>query len=135
MFVRDFVHVDRPMDAVRPQFLTRADLWLAPLADRACNVSLEVGVTRLRGDALVLPLVWVWRASDTALPPLLADLEVAPILSTRTEIAFCGTYAPVREGLGRRVDELVRHRLAEASVRSFLTEIACAVQAAKPPRP
>lgn len=159
MFVRDFVHVDRPMEVVRPRFMAGADEWLAPLASRAfaaheelreqlaptgrrgqacatecaSKVLLEVGVVRLRDDALVLPLLWDVSFSAVPFPPLLADLEVAPIGSARTLIAFSGTYEPPRDGLGRRDDELLLHRLTEASVRSFLTEIARVLEGEREP--
>ncbi|MFN8035603.1 MAG: hypothetical protein U0V73_06700 [Acidimicrobiia bacterium] len=125
MFVRDFVHVDQPMETVRRRFLDSAEGWLSPIATRAapCDVVLEIGPARLRDDAILLPMAWS-SSSASSFPSMLADLEIAPVGEHRTHISFNATYETRRAGLGRRGDELLLHRFTEASVRQFLMDVA-----------
>jgi len=41
MFVRDFIHVDQPFEVVAPRFV-RGTTWLAPIAEEAAAIALDV---------------------------------------------------------------------------------------------
>ncbi|MBV9311281.1 MAG: hypothetical protein JOZ73_10630 [Solirubrobacterales bacterium] len=80
-----------------------------------------------RGDRLILPIHW-WASGAAALfPRLEADLELAPLGDASTEITLMGRYDPPLAARGRQADRLLLHRVAEASVRSFLTRVAAAL--------
>ncbi|MCZ7528696.1 MAG: hypothetical protein M5U14_21385 [Acidimicrobiia bacterium] len=146
MFVRDFVHVERPLDEVRARLVSEPAVRLRPLARRAYDesevlrgllagtghalppgsseVELAVGPVRLRDDALVLPMLWGPGTDHPLLPPIEADLEVAPVGSEWTQLTLVGNYTRRPSGALRRRDDLLLHRVLEASVRSFLVAVA-----------
>ena len=55
------------------------------------------------------------------------DLRVAPLGAQRTQITLEGRYEPPLGAIGRRLDTIVLHRVAEASVRNFLELVARAL--------
>jgi hypothetical protein len=145
MFVHDFAYVDLPVEAVRRRVLAGGDGWLSTLAEAAADegealrirvgpmdgmprigkvVSVDTAAPYVRGDVMVMPLVWHATGVSAAFPVLQADLEVAPIGDDRTQLSLLGRYDPPLGPLGRRLDALLFHRLAEASVRSFLRRVA-----------
>lgn len=67
-----------------------------------------------------------WRgAQRPGLFPLMhADLSIYPLTSTETQLDFEGTYQPPLGPLGRAIDALVGHRIAEASVHRFVADVA-----------
>lgn len=67
-----------------------------------------------------------WKATDQPgfFPVMTARLEVYPITSTETQLDFHGEYEPPLGVLGKAIDAIVGHRIAEASVHQFLSEVA-----------
>lgn len=142
MFVRDFIHVSQPFEQVAPRFV-RDTAWLAPLAEDAAEVArelavsllgrgqsgparpvavrCEIGPVRARATSLLVPLWLLTEGQDNALPDLTGDLEVAPVGTGRSLLAFGATYRrPASESR-----ELHRvERATEAGVRTFLSGIA-----------
>ena len=84
----------------------------------------EVGPVRNHGDVTLLAFSWQATGSGSLFPALDADLELSPVGDGRTEMTLMGRYQPPGGALGRRVDELLLHRLADATVRAFLTSLA-----------
>lgn len=143
VFVHDFAYVDAPYDVVTAA-LTRAQsldaqayaaveeadrflavvgpLGSAPGLSKAVVVTL--GQPHQRGDALVVPLVWTATGARALFPSLEADLEIAGAGPNRTQLSLMGAYAPPGGELGKLVDRFVLHRVAEATVRSFLGGLA-----------
>jgi hypothetical protein len=66
-----------------------------------------------------------------ALPVLSADLEIAALGAARTELTLMGRCDPPLGALGRRLDQLLFQRIAEASIRSFVRRVADVLE--KPP--
>ena len=58
------------------------------------------------------------------LPVLSADLEVAGLGDHMTQLTLHGRYDPPLGAIGRRIDRLLMHRIAEATIRSFLSRLA-----------
>lgn len=145
MFVRDFIHVGQPFEAVAPRFVADPS-WLGPIAEDAARVAhdvalslfppaiggsqrtrrarpvrCEIGPVRARDSSLLVPL-WLMRTDpDAVLPDLAGDLEVAPVGAMRSLLAFGATYR--REGSDAATRERIE-RATEAGVRTFLTGIA-----------
>lgn len=154
MFVHDFVYVDLPASVVRLGILSEGGRWLSPLAAGAAEdgravlvrigplphhpllsktARVEAAAPDQRGDVTVVPLTWTATGSPGAFPVLHADLEVAPIGEGRTQLSLRGRYEPPLGALGRRLDTLLFHRVAEACVRSFLQRMRDALSEQPPP--
>jgi hypothetical protein len=153
MFLHDFAYVDAPADVVCARILEDHGAWLGPLATDAVGEGealririgpagpsaglpgtavVELGPPRRRADnALVLPLTWRASGVGATFPELSADLEIAALGATRTQLTLMGRYDPPVGALGRRLDQLLFQRIAEASVRSFLRRVAEALE--RPP--
>ena len=67
-----------------------------------------------------------WKASESAglFPTMHADLSVYPLTATETQLDFSGHYEPPLGPLGTAVDALMGHRIAEASVHRFVSDVA-----------
>jgi hypothetical protein len=150
MFVHDFVHVDRPPDEVKAEVLADRGRWLRPLAARSGDelqlrvgpigvppdkpligkqVRVELGEPTGVGDALVVPIRWEATGAPRLFPTLDADLEFAGLGPDRTRISLSGRYEVPFSGVGRTVDDLFLHGLAEETLRGFLQRLAKALEA------
>ena len=156
MFVHDFVYVDLPAPAVRERLLSGGGSWLSPLAVGADQdgeqirvrvgplarrqlfsktAIVETGEPLERAGVTVIPVTWTASGLPAAFPVLVADLEVAALGSDQTQISLRGRYEPPLGGIGRHLDQLLLHRIAEACVRAFLRRLAAALEAgARAPR-
>ena len=149
MFLYDFVHVERPVGIVKPWMLADHDRWLAALATAAVKdgeelrmrvglgrgepllskeVRLVLGTAREQDNVVVIPLSWEATGLSVLFPRLEADLEIAPLGATITQITLRGRYEPPLGKPGRLLDEALLHRVAEATARSFLKRLAQAIE-------
>lgn len=76
------------------------------------------------GPAIRLQLEWEARTAPGFFPFMKADLSVYPLTSTETQLDFCGLYEPPFGGLGKAMNAVAGHRIAEASVHRFINEVA-----------
>jgi hypothetical protein len=148
MLVHDFAYVDAPVGTVRARLLESEGTWLGPLAAAAAGdgealririgpagpipglsrtTLVELGEVREREGIVAIPMLWRASSAASAVPVLTADVEVAPLGPDRTQLTLMGRYEPPFGRLGERLDALLFHRIAEASVRSFLRRIADAL--------
>jgi hypothetical protein len=141
LLLHDYAYVDLPIDAVRRRLTSDPSSWLtslaisagadeealrlrvgpagdAPLLSRTVRVT--CGAPIQRGEVLILPLTWNSERMSSAFPVLEADLEVAPLGDDRTQVTLMGRYEPPLGAFGRGLDRLLFHRIAQATVRSFL---------------
>ena len=144
IFIEDFINVDRPFYALQERFSGDGQ-WLAPLATAATRegeslrmrigpvwaahiVTHEVHVTlwppRERDSSLVRSLTWVPSGWQSLFPLLDGDIELAPIDPECCRLSLAVAYTPPLGGFGARVDRALFHRIAESTVRSFLTQVA-----------
>ncbi len=144
MLLHDFAYVPVSAEQVCDRILADDHGWLSPLAAEAMGdgealrlrvgplrglpmlsktVSLEVGAPLRRGDVTIVPLTWKATATPGLFPVLSADLEIAPLDPDLTQLTIQGRYEPPLGALGRRIDRLLMHRVAEASVRAFLNRL------------
>jgi hypothetical protein len=144
MLLHDFAFAPVPAERVCDRILADDGEWLSPLAAEAMGegealrvrvgplnalpmlgktVRVQVGQPLRRGDVTVVPLTWTATAAPGLFPVLSADLEIAPLDSHLTQLTVQGRYEPPLGALGRRLDRLLMHRVAEASVRAFLSRL------------
>ena len=76
------------------------------------------------GPAIRLQLEWEAATAPGFFPFMQADLSGYPLTSTETQLDFCGLYEPPFGGLGRAMNAVAGHRIAEASVHRFINEVA-----------
>jgi hypothetical protein len=146
MFLRYYVELDLPTEQVESALLESPSSWLPALADgaveRAEPLFAEVGVgsnglrvakrvvVRL-GQPIKFPsklsLPMTWEPGGRLLPTLNAELEVASLGRARTQLAISGRYDPPLGTVGRTVDRLALHRVAEATIKDFLDRVAVAI--------
>lgn len=154
MLLHDFAYVPVPAEQVCDRILAEDHGWLSPLAAAAMGdgealrlqvgplrglpmlsktVSLEVGAPLRRGEVTVVPLTWKATAAPGLFPVLSADLEIAPLDPDLTQLTIQGRYEPPLGAVGRRIDRLLMHRVAEASVRAFLSRLVSTLAGEHPP--
>jgi hypothetical protein len=144
MLLHDFAYVAAPADAVCARILEDHGSWLSPLAAGAVDdgealrvrigpagpvpglsttTVVELGAARRRENAVVVPLTWHASGLSGMFPALTADLEIAALGPEQTQVTLMGRYDPPLGGLGRRLDVLLFHRVAQATARSFLRRL------------
>ena len=154
MLIQDFVQVDCPCSQVCSAIEADPRALLAAIADAAYRegeqlcltltpslshksvgkqVQVDVSHAYRLGDRLILPIQWWATGAPALFPRLEGDIEVAPLGPERTEITLMGRYDPPLAVLGRQLDRLLLHRVAEACVRSFLTRLGASVGCAVKP--
>lgn len=143
-FVRDFTVLDRPLSEVVSIIRDPEAAWLAPLAtstpgnDDAHPVrigprdgqifskqfTVHVGEVEEIRDGLVIPTLWKATSTPRLFPTMEADLLVSPFGDSQTYLSLEGRYRRPLGVIGEQVDDLLLHRLAERSIRSFLQQVA-----------
>jgi hypothetical protein len=151
MFVRYFLELPLPAGRVEQALLDSPAEWLSAMAgnaqQRGDGLLAEVGVGPL-GDRLgrrvavsvgapvrfpsmtSLPLTWEPIGLEGLFPRLEADLEVGPLGEGRTQLAISARYRPPLGAVGRAVDRVLLHHVAEATVKDFLDRVGEAIGAA-----
>lgn len=144
MFVYDFTYIDQPVAVVRSRLTSDPISWLSALATGARadeerllmrvgplgagpllsrTVRVTCGDLLDRRDRVTMPITWQADHLTGAFPVLEADLEVAPLGDHRTQVTLMGRYEPPLGPFGKGLDRLLLHRVAQASVRAFLTRL------------
>lgn len=147
MFVQDFVDVPVASDQV-VKILTQEDgelgVWasaayrrgeqmaVGPGESFSAGVVFEQGTPVIGHDAVVIPIAWTSHSSNRLIPRMEAELVVAPLGMMLSHVAFRGRYQPPLEGLGKILDRLALHKVAEATVRSFLERLGDAICSESP---
>ena len=78
----------------------------------------------LSTPATRLLLEWEATTAPAMFPFMKAELSVYPLTSTETQLDFWGFYEPPFGTLGKAMNAIAGHRIAEASVHSFINEVA-----------
>ena len=94
----------------------------ASLATRSANVT--VGESIFSGQRLLVPLAWQAAERGTLFPVLQADLGLEALDDTGCHLSLMGTYRPPLSVVGGAADALHGHRVAEATVRRFVLDVA-----------
>jgi hypothetical protein len=151
MLIQDFIQVHASFARVRSRLGAGPPGWLADSAGAAyadgerlfasmstpagetpvrVQVQIDLGSPYPRGQGFVLPLSWWAAGAQRLFPTLEADLEFMPLGADQTMLTLMGRYEPPLGAVGRAMDRLVLHRIAEACVRSFLHRAAASLEVA-----
>jgi hypothetical protein len=72
----------------------------------------------------VIKLRWKAARAAAIFPSMVAELSIYALSKDETQLDLRGTYQPPLGALGSMVDAVVGHRIADASVHRFVTDIA-----------
>jgi len=143
-FLEDSVDVSCAFEVLRERFVNHGD-WFAPLASAAQGegealhlrvgplwanglVTREIRVThgppRDRGVAVVVPVFWQSSGLPALFPVLEGDVELLPLSAERCRVSLFAFYEPPFGQLGGQLNRALLHRVAQSTVRSFLTRVA-----------
>ncbi len=96
------------------------------------RVAVTLGLPYSRGEATVIPIFWVATGAAVLFPSLEGDIEVAPAGDSATQITMQATYEPPLGRIGRGVNRLLLHRVAEATARTFLGHLGSSLRQGAP---
>jgi hypothetical protein len=103
---------------------------LGPL-EIGADVAIEVVGMEERDEGPVgrTPTTYIhvrWKAARAAalFPSMDAELLIYPLSRNETQLELRGRYAPPLGAVGSALDSLVGHRIADASVHRFVTDVA-----------
>lgn len=145
MFLRYFLDLDDPFERVEAALLADPARWLPGLAQEAGDLGeqllTEVGFAvndgrRIDKEVEIsfgephrgptktwLPMSWTATGARRLFPVLEADLEVAALGPSRTQVAISARYRPPMGSVGRVLDRALLHRVAEATIKDFLDRV------------
>jgi hypothetical protein len=144
MFVRYYLDLDVPYETVESALVADPASWVPGLLRDAeergqrllAEVGFEVETRRIEREVEIrvgtpyripsktlLPMSWSATRSEHLFPQLDADIEVAALGSSRTQLAISARYRPPMGALGRALDKAMLHRVAEATIKDFLDRV------------
>jgi hypothetical protein len=93
------------------------------------DIKLSVNNIEEKVDAFPAPSTRVqfeWEAANMPglFPLMKAELSIYPLTPTETQLDFLGYYEPPFGVVGEAMNAIVGHRIADASVRSFVNDVA-----------
>lgn len=71
-----------------------------------------------------IPISWEAARNPRFFPLMTAVLTIYPLTATETQLDFLGNYDPPLGVVGDAMNAIVGHRIAEASVHRFVTDVA-----------
>jgi hypothetical protein len=150
MFIRYYLDLPIRSNEVEAALLAQPEAWVPGLArdaeDRGERLLAEVGFAYDREHRLdkqveiafgtpyrspsktLLPMSWQPTGAEHLFPALEADLEVAPLGASRTQLSISARYRPPMGAVGRALDRTLLHRVAEATMKDFLDRVGEALQ-------
>jgi hypothetical protein len=157
--VRSFDYVNQPYDRVRDALradpgglfhdatraaASRARSVAAALTaniagiDVSTEIAIKVAkledVKRRSGPATQAIIEWKAARRPRLFPLMSAVLTIYPLTATETQLDFAGRYRPPLGALGRALNAVMGHRIAEASVHRFVADVAQHLRASLAPR-
>jgi hypothetical protein len=93
-----------------------------PIADHTATV--EVGAPSAGPNSLLVPLSWRSASADRLVPVLSGELELGAMAGDGVHLSLLADYHPPLSVLGATGDLLAGRRIAEASVRRFVLDVA-----------
>ena len=88
------------------------------------DITISVENIEEKSSATRMQLEWESATMPNLFPLMKAEIAIYPLTATETQLDFQGTYEPPLGALGKAMNALVGHRIAEASVHRFVTDVA-----------
>ena len=82
------------------------------------------GLRRHGGPVTRLQLEWQAAKMPSLFPLMKAELSIYPLTGTETQLDFSGLYEPPLGAVGKALNAIVGHRIAEVSVHHFVSDVA-----------
>lgn len=95
---------------------TDIQIFVKGIEERVPDAS-SSAATRLR-------LEWEAATMPRLFPLMKAELSIYPLTSTETQLDFSGIYEPPFGAVGKTMNAIVGHRIAEVSVHRFVSDVA-----------
>jgi hypothetical protein len=113
-------------DAYHDGLVTMLRVGPSPMLSRLVSVEFRELVTH--GDSSLLTLRWETAGAGGGLFPVLdADITISQVDDHRTRLRLDGSYRPPLGGVGASLDRAAMHRVAAATIRSFITDMSVAL--------
>ncbi|MDA8317173.1 MAG: Rrf2 family transcriptional regulator [Actinomycetota bacterium] len=116
-------------EAVRVRVGPGGPAWLGK------TVGVHLGPVRDTEGTLAIPVTWEATGPSALFPRLEGELRVVPIDPDRSQLSLAGRYRPPLGRAGLVLDEVLLVHVARAAVRSFLRQIAWALEETARSRP
>ena len=116
-------------EAVRVRVGPGGPAWLGK------TVGVHLGPVHDAEGTLVMPLSWEATGPSALFPRLEGELRVVPVDPDRSELSLAGRYRPPLGRAGLVLDEVLLVHVARATVRSFLRQVAWALEETARGRP
>jgi len=148
-FVRYYVELELPRDAVETALDELPEEWLALMADKAYARALGIMVEADSGlahelvgarvefaierpvrqhSATTRSMAWTLVGPDSIRPLLQADVEAGPLGPDSCQLALGGRYYVPSEVASAGIGRGMAQRLGEATIKEFLDDVANAVE-------
>lgn len=149
MLVHDFIEVPLPLADVVARLAVSGDMtaWAQAAYRRgerlavgpgmplvSAVVELDIGEAVPGTESVTVPFSWKAAGASWLFPHMEAELVLSPLAPSLTHLTFRGRYRPPLAAVGAVLDRVAMHRVAEATVRSFLERLRDAVVAMGPVR-
>jgi len=96
----------------------------------AADINISVtNIEELATDAMAAPttrlhLEWESASMPSLFPFMKAELDLYALTSTETQLDFFGIYEPPLGAVGKALNAVVGHRIAEVAVHQFVNDVA-----------
>jgi hypothetical protein len=156
--IRYYDYVNRPYEQVRDALsngaLTIFQSATKAAASRARSIASElrvdIGGIGVEADIVIsvknieekaaamadpvtrLQLEWQAAKMPALFPFMKAELSVYPLTATETQLDFSGVYEPPLGAVGKALNAVAGHRIAESSVHRFISDVAAYLRQALP---
>jgi hypothetical protein len=78
----------------------------------------------MAGPVTRLQIEWQAAKMPGLFPLMKADFSIYPLTATETQLDFAGLYEPPMGPVGKAVNAIAGHRIAEVSVHRFVSDVA-----------
>lgn len=86
--------------------------------------NLEEKMDAISTPSTRLTLEWEAATQPGWFPLMMANLSIYPLTGTETQLDFWGQYEPPFGAVGKAINAIAGHRIAEASVHRFIEDVA-----------
>ncbi len=149
--IRCFDYVNRPYeqvrDALRNNSLAVFQAATKAAASRAQSIAselrIDIGGIGVEADIVIavksieekaseavadrvtkIQIEWQAAKMPSLFPLMRADLSIYPLTGTETQLDFLGFYEPPLGAVGKALNAIAGHRIAEVSVHRFVSDVA-----------